>query len=133
MQSNLSEQDVHSDWREWIFKESLRRVCVIYQIANMLVYFEPAAMCEKPLDFFLAPLPARKQLWEAGDALSWRTEVEKGTDAFGLASNGEISYLNEYPANGLLRNRSSIGPWEQWCSGMDGFGGLVMLAATLLV
>lgn len=26
----------------------------------------------------------------------------------------------------------SMANWEEWCSGMDGFGGLVMLAASLV-
>jgi hypothetical protein len=113
----------------------------------MLVYFDPAAMCELQTDLILAPLPARKQLWEAGDEFAWKRECERDAGAqadFGLAANGELVKLDEgqvYCSDGVLlyksldvRNSSSRNDyWEEWCSGMDGFGGLVMLAASLIV
>ena len=48
-------------WKEWMLVESARRLCVVYQVVNMLVYFEPAAMCEvHGTELVLAPLPARR-------------------------------------------------------------------------
>ena len=64
----------------------------------MLIYFEPAAMCELQTDLVLAPLPARKQLWEAGDESVWKAENEREAGAqtdFGLASNGELVKLDD--------------------------------------
>jgi hypothetical protein len=112
----------------------------------MLIYFEPAAMCELQTDLILAPLPAKKQLWEAGDEFVWTSESEREraqTD-FGLAANGELVKLDEgqlYCSDGVLLYKpldartpsGSSENWEEWCSGMDGFGGLVMLAASLIV
>lgn len=43
----------------------------------MLVHFEPAAICSLPKDLVLAPLPARKELWEAKDESAWSQETEK--------------------------------------------------------
>lgn len=115
-------------------------------MVNMLIYFDPAAMCHLPDDLVLAPLPARKQLWEATDESAWRDERHKGPPgaqvSFGLTAGGEVVRLDE----GRLscgdawvspRRASGAGTdpslgWEEWCSGMDGFGGLVMLAASLL-
>ena len=62
----------------------------------MLVYFEPAAMCNLRHDLVLAPLPARKQLWEAQDALTWQREIHTKpptAETFGLARNGKQTLL----------------------------------------
>jgi hypothetical protein len=109
----------------------------------MLVYFEPAAMCELQTDLILAPLPAKKQLWEADNDFVWKeSERQPGAQtAFGLAANGELVKLNEGQLScsdavllyESLDVRTSSANWEEWCSGMDGFGGLVMLAASLIV
>jgi hypothetical protein len=113
----------------------------------MLVYFEPAAMCDLPTDLVLAPLPAKKQLWEAGDEFVWKAESERDSGAqtdFGLATNGELVKLDEgqlYCRDEVLLYKSSLDAkspsrntenWEEWCSGMDGLGGLIMLAASLI-
>jgi hypothetical protein len=63
--------------------------------------------------------------------------------AFGLAANGELVNLDEgqlYCSDAVLLHKSldaripsrSTANWEEWCSGMDVFGGLVMLAASLV-
>lgn len=113
----------------------------------MLVYFEPVNMCTLQADLILAPLPAKKQLWEAGDEVVWKAESERepgAQTAFGLAANGELVKLDEgqlYCSDAVLLHKSSdarppsrsIAYWEEWCSGIDGLGGLVMLAASLIV
>ncbi|KAF2801434.1 uncharacterized protein BDZ99DRAFT_553252 [Mytilinidion resinicola] len=133
-------------WKDWIYEESRRRLAVVYRVVNMLVYFEPAAMCHLQEDLVLAPLPAKKQLWEAGDEFRWKSESERDPGvqtAFGLAANGELVKLDEgqvYCSDAILLHRPldastpsrGIANWEEWCSGMDGFGGLVMLAASLI-
>ena len=112
----------------------------------MIAYFEPAAMCGLPTDLVLAPLPARKDLWEASDEFVWKAESEKRTgveNVFGLAANGELVRLDasqEVCRDAVVLQESlrtstlstSAANWEEWCSGMDGFGGLVMLAASLI-
>ena len=113
----------------------------------MLVYFEPAALCDHPRDLVLAPLPARKQLWEAGDEFVWKTESEKDFGlqaAFGLTATGELIQVDGSvgcssddvilrESLGVMASSSTTTSWEEWCSGMDGLGGLVMLAASLIV
>ncbi|KAF2720483.1 hypothetical protein K431DRAFT_270669 [Polychaeton citri CBS 116435] len=134
----LPDYNFDTDWKNWIFDESLRRVCVVYQVVNMLVYFEPAAMCEKPVHIILSPLPASKHLWEASDAFSWKAEIESRPEAqisYGLTADGELIKMNESPVHQNLPAKitsTGTGHWEEWCSGMDGFGGLVMLAASLV-
>ena len=123
------------------------RICVIYRVVNMLVYFEPASMCNLRDDLVIAPLPARRQLWEANNYSTWQSEVESKPDTeatFGLDKNGELVHVNE----SQLHNESATlafmerknetsqhnsGSWEEWCSGMDSFGALVMLAASFVV
>lgn len=113
----------------------------------MLIYFDPAAMCPLPDDLIMAPLPARRQLWEASEESVWKMESRRGPPgaqaSFGLTGGGEIVRLDEdrlscgdawvpsSRASGAAEPDPSLG-WEEWCSGMDGFGGLVMLAASLL-
>ena len=122
---------------------------MVYQVVNMLVYLEPAAMCDLQQNgLLLASLPAKKQLWEASDELVWKAESkgEAGAlpTAFGLGANGDLVRLNEgrlycgdapvlrpQPLDERTRAGSTAN-WEEWCSGMDGFGGLVMLAASLV-
>ena len=112
----------------------------------MLMYFEPASMCTLQTVLVLAPLPAKKQLWEAGSEHVWKAESERESGAqtaFALTANGELVKLEErqpcYTGTVLLYKPSeawtrpgTTSPWEEWCSGMDGFGGLVMLTASLI-
>lgn len=112
---------------------------------NLLVYFEPAKLCNLQKDLILAPLPAKKQMWEAGDEFMWRMESEKEPWAqtdFGLAINGELVKLDggqTYCSDEVMPYPLSSAPlrstvnWEEWCSGMDGLGSLVMLTASLIV
>ena len=121
-----------------------RRLSIIYRIVILLVNVEPTTTCRLPADLIIAPLPAKKQLWEAGDEHVWSKEKKKDPRAsfdFGLAANGELIRLGEdgedtklvhtaITAQSPLRTSAS---WEEWCLGMDGLGGLVMLAASLVV
>ncbi|KUJ15935.1 uncharacterized protein LY89DRAFT_670467 [Mollisia scopiformis] len=134
-------------WKDWIYEESRRRLSVVYRVVGMLVHFDPAGMCALQKDLVLAPLPAKKQLWEASDEFTWRAERERDPRSksdFGLAANGELVELDEgqmYCSDAVLLYKSLDARvperrgamWEDWCSGMDGFGGLVMLAASLIV
>ena len=109
----------------------------------MLVYFEPMGLCDLQEDLVLAPLPAKKQLWEANNEFTWKAESERDhiQTAFGLAATGALVKLDEiYCGDALLLYKSfdyripsrSKADWEEWCSGMDSFGGLVMLAASFI-
>lgn len=124
-----------------------QRLCLVFRIVNMLVYFEPAVLCALPTDLILAPLPDKRQLWEAGDEIGWKRESqsEAGVQtAFGMAADGEIvrlvagrsscndAWAHGQALDGEMPSRSPAS-WEEWCSGIDGFGGLVMLAASLIV
>jgi hypothetical protein len=141
-ESALSNYGLETSWKEWLFEESRRRLAVVYRVVNMLVYFEPASLCELQRDLVLAPLPAKKQLWEANSALAWK-ETLGVQDLFALAANGELvelencksfcgkELLRYKPLNAGTPSRNNVG-WEEWCSGMDGFGGLIMLAASLV-
>ncbi|PVH91977.1 hypothetical protein DM02DRAFT_605940 [Periconia macrospinosa] len=141
-----------SNWQDWVYKESRRRLAVIYRILNKLIYFSPAAMCEMPAEFVIAPLPAKRQLWEARNAQEWK--VQRGKDLqeqlFALAVDGEIvkleqrrlscrdAWLPYAPSDegAAFQNRNGryshvAGCWAEWCSGMDSMSSLIMLAATM--
>ncbi|KAL8861960.1 MAG: hypothetical protein Q9178_001830 [Gyalolechia marmorata] len=134
-----------SGWKDWILEESTRRLCVVYQVVNMLIYFEPAALCDlRSTGLLLGPLPARRQLWEADGELAWKKESEESTSGqFGLATSGELVRVDGsrhscgYPPaspSQLVKERvaaRNTANWEEWCKGMDGFGGLILLTASL--
>ncbi|KAL2165925.1 hypothetical protein VTG60DRAFT_3592 [Thermothelomyces hinnuleus] len=143
--------DLEARWDHWIFEESKRRLCVIYQVVDLLVYFLPAELCyaRQQRGLVIAPLPSKKQLWEAGDGFAWEAAREKEDAAarfsFALAANGELARFD--PAEPLcvsdvrqltrpqdpLTVARRVADWEEWCSGMDELGGLVMLAASLML
>jgi hypothetical protein len=164
----LADHGLEKDWTEWIYEESRRRSAslslsppleyidtnstkrlgVIYHALDMLVYFERSSSCKLQVDLILAPLPAKKQLWEASDALNWKTEFARNSDtrtAFGLAANGELVTLDEgqlyccndrlsyKPLNAKDPSNSAVSNWGEWCADMDGLSGLIMLAASLIV
>ncbi|KAI1455217.1 hypothetical protein F4805DRAFT_459960 [Annulohypoxylon moriforme] len=143
----LCNNGLEFSWKEWIFRESRRRMAVIYRVVNMLIYFEPATMCDLPTDFILAPLPAKKQLWEARDEFAWKAESQKEPGiqvSYGLAADGDLVKIDdgrlscsdawlEYQSLDVSKPPNSTANWEEWCAGIDGFGGLVMLAASLIV
>lgn len=53
------------------------RLRVVYQVVNMLVYFEPAALCDlQSTDILPGLLPASKQLWEADNEIEWKKALE---------------------------------------------------------
>lgn len=99
-------------------------------------------MCDMQFDLILAPLPAKQHLWEASDEFMWKAESEKefGVHSeFGLTASGELVRLEKgrpYCKDAVLLDKSSevsrAAQWEEWCSGIDGIGGLVMLAASLM-
>jgi hypothetical protein len=110
----------------------------------MLFYFDPAAICNLPTDLILAPLPAKKQLWEADNEAVWRLESQKQgglQTEFGLAGSGELVKLGENFSEAALVHtaitaespKRTTASWEDWCEGMDGLGGLVMLAASMVI
>jgi hypothetical protein len=113
----------------------------------MIVYCETEALCTIQRDLILAPLPAKKQLWDASNGPLWEAETKKEPgvqNAFALAANGELVKLSEnqlFCGDSVLQYNSldvgvperSSAHWEEWCSGMDEFGGLVMLAASLIM
>ncbi|KAJ5776438.1 uncharacterized protein N7511_001449 [Penicillium nucicola] len=139
MASNYS---LGQNWNDWLYEESRRRLAVIYRVMNILVYFDPAKMCNLPSDLVLAPLPTKKELWEASDERAWNSECQRnpaGRTDFGLAKGGELIRLGSDCRGDTLVHTAitSTSPlrhcasWEEWCSGMDGFGRLIMLTALL--
>ena len=100
------------------------------------------------MDLIIAPLPARKKLWEACDVSTWKEESQREPGiqvAFGLAADGEILRLEQgrlscthailpgsHQSLDSKATSQGTGGWEEWCSGIDAFGGLVLLAASLI-
>ncbi|USP77956.1 transcription factor, DNA binding domain cpaE [Curvularia clavata] len=142
-----------SSWQDWVYKESRRRLAVIYRILNKLVFFSPAAMCDMPAEFVIAPLPAKRQLWEAKNAEDWKMQSQKEVReqvSYALAVDGKVVKLNQrrlscrdawLPYTSFNEDTASQDHekmtnstatwWAEWCSGMDSMGALIMLAASM--
>ena len=110
---------------------------IVFRIIALLINF-PAVLCDPKPGFVLAPLPARKSLWEACDEAIWRSEIEWSLNDekdFGLTENGNLVRLKQQVTSGNDENSIesiSAKNWEDWCSEMDEFGALIMIGASLL-
>ncbi|KAF1971539.1 hypothetical protein BU23DRAFT_470448 [Bimuria novae-zelandiae CBS 107.79] len=132
----------HTCWLDWLYTESRRRLSIVFRIINLIVYFDLGATCSLYSTLLLAPLPSKKSLWEAPDELAWKSEYDKQPEqrsSFGLTKDGALVRLDE---NDLICGygefelqpdaRTSAQNWAEWCAGMDGFGGLILLAASMV-
>ena len=124
-----------------------QRLGVLFRVVAMVVQFDAGTKCDLQKDLVIAPLPAKKQLWEASNEFVWQAENESdpgAQNAFALAATGELLRLDEdqqFSGSDALLLRKPVGirtpsrsaaNWEEWCAGMDSLGALVMLAASLV-
>ena len=119
----------------------------LFRRVGMIVHLDPTTLCELQSDLVIAPLPSKKELWEASSQASWRLEAQKEykvPSVFGLAGDGELleirtgkTFCAEHSTGydstiGETGTGRTVADWEEWCLGMDGFGGLIMLAASFV-
>jgi hypothetical protein len=92
----------------------------------MLFALDPPGKCVTPSGFLLAPLPTRKQLWEAPDADAWMLErcrdIGGIPSVFGVLQNGQMVKLHEF--HGLRNGQAfvveprqveeSAKNWQEW-------------------
>lgn len=109
----------------------------------MLFSTDPAAACTLLDGFLISPLPSRKQLWEARDESEWarrRSLDVTGEVTYGIKPGGKMGKLQAQQVTFPDHNNSSWEQpsesesnthWQEWSSGMDGLGALIMLAASL--
>jgi hypothetical protein len=107
------------------------RTATVFRIFNMLMDID-STLCATFPGLVIAPLPGKRMLWEAKTAEAWQAEysyswtLEKET--YGISKDGQLVKIDRKQGTTFF-NRS---PWEEWCSSMDGFGILVMIAASML-
>ncbi|KJX96684.1 hypothetical protein TI39_contig606g00015 [Zymoseptoria brevis] len=117
-------------WHEWVMEEFRRRLGTVYRIINMLVHFMPAGFCTLPMNPTLAPLTARRQLWEAPENRSWKAETKTAMGhslSYAMATNGDVG-----EALGGKTYPRGAATWDEWLANTDSFGGLIMLAASMV-
>jgi hypothetical protein len=119
---------------------------VTFRTISMLLSTEPAGGCYLLDDFLLAPLPAHKRLWKSSNnETQWMLGKSRDFEAasvFGIKTSGQMvklggrvavmessEILSAHPKE--LDERESSANWQDWCSGMDELGALIMLAASL--
>lgn len=109
----------------------------------MLFSTDPAAACTLLDGFLISPLPSHKQLWEARDETEWAARKGLGSHSettYGIRPGGRmgklqtnsviLSTISELSWEQPTESESNI-HWQEWSSGMDGLGALIMLAASL--
>jgi hypothetical protein len=117
-------------------------MCLIMQTIGMTFSLEPACTCIVHDGFVLSPLPSRKQLWEACTEEQWLAEKARDsgtTSVYGLMVGGLMVKVDECRSvldgkammMDVERWKESSANWQEWCAGMDGLGGLVVLFASL--
>jgi hypothetical protein len=138
----LSYGTTHDDW---VFEESRRRWYVVFKCLGMLFTNDGSDGCPLFDNYAMAPLPAKKTLWDARDEHDWHMEKSKGNDdvVFGLKVSGRMAKLGTFGSVQESRMEVVLAQpreptedeseenWKEWCSGMDNLGALIMLAATL--
>ncbi|KAF2463778.1 uncharacterized protein BDR25DRAFT_362456 [Lindgomyces ingoldianus] len=68
-------------------------VVTIARIMNLAINLDHAVTCISLEGFILAPLPAKKTIWEAPDAKQWRAELDltiQAREIFGLAKTRKV-------------------------------------------
>ncbi|KAI0967749.1 hypothetical protein F4678DRAFT_444513 [Xylaria arbuscula] len=129
--SMLASNTLDLDWLEWIFKESVRRTCLVFKFLNMLVDTASCGTCSGLPGFALIPLPGSISQWRATSESAWRTDYELHFQAraiYGVSDNGDLVKLRQR-SSGI---DSEVVMWEDWLAYVGDFGTLVMVAASLL-
>ncbi|GAM91402.1 hypothetical protein ANO11243_094520 [Dothideomycetidae sp. 11243] len=141
-QEVVASTDTELSWEGWILEET----SVVYQMLNMVFVFEPALLCDQHREsLLLAPLPAERSLWDAGNAQVWnaaRDQAPSRRATFGMTTKGELVTIRKTDARYRVTSESlhsSLGPkirgpdkaneWGEWSSNTDSLGMLVRLAA----
>jgi hypothetical protein len=138
----LSYGTTHDDW---VFEESRRRWYAVFKCLGMLFTNDGSDGCTLFDSYAIAPLPAKKALWDARDEQDWLMEKSNWNDkiAFGLKLSGRMAKLRTFRAVQESRMEVMLAQpteptedeseenWKEWCSGTDDLGALIMLAATL--
>jgi hypothetical protein len=112
-------------------------MALTFRTIALLFSTEPAGACVLVDGFILAPLPGRKQLWEARDENEWLAARSWDESVFGIKPGGKMAKLDAFVAigdgdlGGEVDEAESSRNWVEWCAGMDGLGALVMLAGSL--
>jgi hypothetical protein len=141
----LTQSPLRRDWLDWLFIESRRRLSILFRSIDLLVYFDPAAICPINSGLIFAPLPCHTAFWSARSEAEWsRARASLPGDmlssANGMTVNGDLIQVDtSMPPRPLpdgdgvwmgLENKQAR--WEEWCAGMDEYGGLIMLGAALV-
>lgn len=118
------------DWKEWVLLESKRRTVTLLFILHLLFDIKPEQKAKSHVGLSVLPLPAHKQLWRAGGEEEWRREYDEM-----LRAREGRSYLRYEDLMDLGKGKVTGGRMKDlnaWMVSSDGFGMLVMMAATTL-
>ncbi|KAH8799790.1 hypothetical protein F5884DRAFT_117223 [Xylogone sp. PMI_703] len=119
----------HPTWEDWIFFESRRRTSVVFLLVNMLVDLDlgvPPSGCT-PIE--VAPLPSMRALWESNSRSAFQRQYNSYMGTHGTDTTyGDL--LNWRTQNEGWNGGANEG-LDEWCSGMDDLGMLVLAAAAL--
>jgi len=142
----LIDQGGIPSWKDWLFRESLRRyinatnsdnsLTVSYRTMILLWLSHaildvnigvtrPGQQCYALDDI---PLPSTKELWEASSQKEWETEYwsylssRKSTDML------KVGHLRNAQQIDSLSTTACTEDLKNWSANLDSFGGLLMMA-----
>uniref|UniRef100_A0A8H7NGW7 Uncharacterized protein n=1 Tax=Bionectria ochroleuca TaxID=29856 RepID=A0A8H7NGW7_BIOOC len=103
-------RDAVSNRRDWVFRESIRRVLVVLHIvARLLDGFVRGGCAHAPgSSFKTIPLPSSRSLWEARTSRAWMRDYKKNVAA--RTTDKVLTVGDVLESGGVSRSRSGKGP-----------------------
>ncbi|CAG9987044.1 unnamed protein product [Clonostachys byssicola] len=124
-------------YREWIFRETMRRLMIIYGIFDLLlegIVGTDKTGCKGGSGLSNASLPCTRDLWEASTVRTWVACYQK----YIFSRQGGVMLLTRHIMELRLTDPfaiplgdSPISEMVHWCKGMDTLGNLIWMVLPL--
>ncbi|KAH8674627.1 hypothetical protein BGZ60DRAFT_404421 [Tricladium varicosporioides] len=118
-----------SNWDDWVFAESRRRVSCLWFLIGRIVSIRTGIQCDAVHAFRVIPLPSPKSVWEARHASEWESErdhvcrnLNHGMTTFGDLIDAHRGVLQPSNARRL----------DIWNAGADNLSSLLNLAVAMV-
>ncbi|KAK7223956.1 hypothetical protein V2G26_011959 [Clonostachys chloroleuca] len=124
-------------YREWIFRETMRRLMIIYSIFDLLlegIVGTDKTGCKGGSGLSNASLPCTRDLWEASTVRTWVACYQR----YISSRQGGVMLLTRHIMELRLTDPfaiplgdSPISEMVHWCKGMDTLGNLIWMVLPL--
>ncbi|KAH7139601.1 hypothetical protein B0J13DRAFT_558237 [Dactylonectria estremocensis] len=128
---------IRPNYREWTFRESMRRLMSIYGIIDLVLQgfiSQDKVGCTDGSGLSDAPLPCTRGIWEASTVKTWILEY----DRYLAARQNDVVLLTKHLLNCRISaaftsstGKSPMPDLVHWCKGMDSLGSLLWMVNPL--